>query len=441
MARTQAVKLKDLLVNTENYRFEPLSGQREAIDQMVDDQGDYLLFLAEDILERGLNPNDRIQVVVSHHDPSKFIVLEGNRRTVAMKLAHNPELLVNASLKKRFSKLNKSKLPKTIECLVYSDPSEADHWIGLKHGYGKNGVMTDGWDPIQKQRFSEKVGGKTSIALQVLKALKDSPHVKPVLKGKLNDIKTTNLDRLIGDSYVRTKLGLEINNGVLQSSVAQEEIIRGLATIAENILSPGFKVAQIYDRNDRKDYVDKIPKSKLPNLTKKVNTSWQLSSNASAPTSKSKQRVQSPHRSRLIPKSCKLEIGNAKVNEIYHELMAVDVKNKNAVAVLFRVFVELSIDTYIEAQKLSNSVSASKSGMNLEQKVHLVAQHLESKKKADPAICKGVRAAVKDKQDVLSIDTLHSYVHNNKFSPKSENLIITWNNIESFMSILWENAK
>lgn len=441
MPRTQVLKLKDLLVNTENYRFEPLSGQREAIDQMVENQGDYLLSLAEDILHNGLNPNDRIQVVASHHDPSKYIVLEGNRRTVAMKLTHNPELLETAALKKRFAKLDKSKLPKSIECLVYSDPGEADHWIGLKHGYGKSGVMTDGWDPIQKQRFSEKVGGKTSISLQVLKALKDSPHVKAGLKGQLDGIKTTNLDRLIGDAYVRSKLGLEINNGVLQSSIAQEEIIKGLATIAENILSPGFKVAQIYNRDDRKDYVDSIVKSKLPDLTKKVSVSWQLSSNAATPSAKSKQRVQSPHRSKLIPKACKLEISNAKVNDIYHELMAIDVKNKNAVAVLFRVFVELSIDTYIEVHKITPAVSAQKSGWNLQQKVFRVIEHLEVKKKADDSICKGIRSAVKDAHDVLGIDTLHSYVHNNKFSPKPENLIITWNNIESFMSILWENAK
>lgn len=39
----KTIKLTSLFVNTENYRFEPLSSQKEAIDKMVEDQGDKLL--------------------------------------------------------------------------------------------------------------------------------------------------------------------------------------------------------------------------------------------------------------------------------------------------------------------------------------------------------------------------------------------------------------
>lgn len=121
--------------------------------------------------------------------------------------------------------------------------------------------------------------------------------------------------------------------------------------------------------------------------------------------------------------------------------MSIDIKHKNAVAVLFRVFVELSVDSYIEHYKLSTSISAAKSGMNLQQKISNVANHLETKKLADPAICKGIRAAVKDSNDILGIDTWHAYVHNNKFSPKESNLIITWDNMQEFITILWNNIK
>ncbi len=38
----KTIKLTSLFVNTENYRFEPLSSQKEAIDKMVEDQGDKL---------------------------------------------------------------------------------------------------------------------------------------------------------------------------------------------------------------------------------------------------------------------------------------------------------------------------------------------------------------------------------------------------------------
>ena len=62
MARIDNIKLSDLLVNTENYRFDPVAGQKEAIDKMVENQQDKLYLLAEHIINNGLNPNDKIQV-------------------------------------------------------------------------------------------------------------------------------------------------------------------------------------------------------------------------------------------------------------------------------------------------------------------------------------------------------------------------------------------
>lgn len=54
------IKLTSLFVNTENYRFEPLSSQKEAIDKMIEDQGDKLYSLVDDIVTNGLSPVDLI---------------------------------------------------------------------------------------------------------------------------------------------------------------------------------------------------------------------------------------------------------------------------------------------------------------------------------------------------------------------------------------------
>ena len=50
----KTIKLTSLFVNTENYRFEPLSSQKEAIDKMVEDQGDKLYSLVDDIVTNGI---------------------------------------------------------------------------------------------------------------------------------------------------------------------------------------------------------------------------------------------------------------------------------------------------------------------------------------------------------------------------------------------------
>ena len=56
----RTIKLTSLFVNTENYRFEPLSSQKEAIDKMIEDQGDKLYSLVDDIVTNGLSPVDSV---------------------------------------------------------------------------------------------------------------------------------------------------------------------------------------------------------------------------------------------------------------------------------------------------------------------------------------------------------------------------------------------
>lgn len=451
MAKYKKLRLTELLVNTENYRFETVGSQKEAIDKMLEDQHDNLYNLAEHIINHGLNPNDRIEVVASNHDKTKYIVLEGNRRTITLKLLNNPDLIEGSkfvSLKKKFKKLldmNKNGVVKEVDCLVYDDPKDADTWIGLKHGYGTSGVYTDTWEPLQKQRFGERTEGKTSTSLQIISLIKKSDDVPTEIKSNVEKITTTNLDRLIDDPDVRKFLGIEINNGVIQSTIDEKEVIKGLTQVIKDILDPKFTVKKIYNKEDRKDYINKFPKSSQPNVSNKARKPWQFNSAASAQPAAApavKPKPNPKDRSTLLPKNCVIKIGKPKVNTIYHELLKLEVnKFTNATAVLFRVFVELSVDSYIEEHGLVSTPSAAKSGMNFQQKMNVVANHLENKKFADTAICKGIKAAIKDSNDILGIDTWHAYVHNNKFSPTPSNLIITWDNMQDFIIILWNNIK
>ena len=159
------IKLTSLFVNTENYRFEPLSSQKEAIDKMIEDQEDKLYSLADDIVTNELSPVDLIMVTPSE-DVNKYIVLEGNRRITSLKLLNNPTLIDDkySSLRKRFQKLQKEHPDailnlKSIDCAVFDNPTEADIWIKRKHSGELNGIGTVTWNSQQKQRFEEKQKG------------------------------------------------------------------------------------------------------------------------------------------------------------------------------------------------------------------------------------------------------------------------------------------
>ncbi len=160
-----------------------------------------------------------------------------------------------------------------------------------------------------------------------------------------------------------------------------------------------------------------------------------------APSTKKATKTSPKERKQLIPKSCVLNINNPKVYAIYHELQRLDVnKFTNAVAVTFRVFIELSLDCYIDSNKLTKGATSTKPNRKLREKVSDVAQHLVNAKSADKEICKGISTAVQNKNDLLGIDTWHAYVHNPHYSPTPQNLLITWDNVQKFVEILWGNV-
>lgn len=344
-------------------------------------------------------------------------------------------------LKKRFKKLHdeyKSTLIKEAECTVFDSPTDAEKWIKLKHAGQSDGVGTVDWNSQQVQRFEERVEGKSSIALQAIKALEKSPIVPSTLKKDLKNIKMTNLSRLLEDPSVRELIGIRIDNGIIISDVDEDEVFKGLMQIANDLLNPEFKVKDIYGKEDRNDYIQKIPKSNRPDTSKKAPRPWELISPTATQSPKRRPKPHPLERNKLIPRSCVLQISNPKVNAIYHEFQRLKIDDvTNAVAVLFRVFIELSMDCYIE----SNKVKTANINSKLRHKIQEVSSHLEANKLADKYICTGIRKAVNETDGLLGVDTLNAYVHNPNFSPTRSNMITTWDNIQSFMEKVWENIK
>ena len=121
----RTIKLTSLFVNTENYRFEPLSSQKEAIDKMIEDQGDKLYSLVDDIVTNGLSPVDLI-IVTPNEDSNKYVVLEGNRRITSLKLLNNPTLIDDkySPLRKKFQKLQLGYLQPIITQYFIDNKSE-----------------------------------------------------------------------------------------------------------------------------------------------------------------------------------------------------------------------------------------------------------------------------------------------------------------------------
>ncbi len=103
--------IDQLLLDSENPRNEIASNQRDALQKVLEDQDEKLAVLAEDIVDAGLSPMDRMLVLREKKESERFIVLEGNRRVAALKILSNPSVLtslhIKAPLQKRFEALSR----------------------------------------------------------------------------------------------------------------------------------------------------------------------------------------------------------------------------------------------------------------------------------------------------------------------------------------------
>ncbi|MFC4096399.1 hypothetical protein [Euzebyella saccharophila] len=436
------IKVSNLLLSTENPRFEMVSNQREALSVMIEEQKAKLEKLGQHILKNGTNPSDIPIVTPNKSDRGKFDVLEGNRRVTTLKLLNNPNL-INEKHKSTFKKFKSysdtfAQNPiDEIPCVIFKNEDDAYKWIKLKHTGENEGVGTVTWDAQQKDRFEERNEGKSSYALQVIDFLKKDKDFDASLKKKLPKVPSSSLQRLIGDPDIRKVVGLKVRDGKLTSQLTPDEIKKPLTKIIKDLTSKDFKVKEIYSKSDRLNYIETFKPTDIPDNTASVGQ-WEIITSTppknTSKKSKKKGKRLSTDRNTIIPKSCVIPINQPRINKIYRELKDLDLRYfENAGSILFRVFIELSIDTYIEEKKITY-----KGRETLANKVGAVSADLVNNKVVTKHEAKPINTAVTNPNSILSINTFNAYVHNKHFSPIPKDLKTTWDGFEKFITKLWE---
>ena len=469
MSHRLSLKLSNLYLDLRNPRYEEQKSQNEALNTIAKEQGNKLLVLLKDIIENGLNPSDIPIVMPNPAKDNGYIVLEGNRRIAALKLFKKPTILTNISQRQKFSKLHdsyKNAIPKSIECLIVNSREEANLWIERKHEGEMNGAGTVRWDSVQKSRFLVSKRGKDTRAVQLIDFMKTATDGDRQFEEQLKKVGATNLDRMLGTPEVRSSLGLEYNHGEYSSRYEWKEVLKGLKAIVVRMSKDDFKVGDIYHKDDRLRFIADIPIDELPDKTKKLENPWKLkdfilTKQESKPedngeeeqgngdeqdkneggTGESSQQERPTSREMFLPEDLVLAIPSDRINRIYKELKLMShLTLPNACAIMCRVFLELSVDKYMEAFKLlkNDAMTGARDKRDLKQKTNEVIHHLIQTKRADEAITKGMRALVNKDSSPFSIDTMNAYVHNGDFNPIPENLMLTWDNIQPFLIALWK---
>lgn len=448
-----SVNINDIALDIENPRMENSRSQQEAIHALLLEQKDKMVKIAEDIIQYGLNPSE-FPIVINCEDESgyKYIVLEGNRRICALKILMTPNIIGDdeelRSLKKKFQNLSKTvgEPQKEINCYVVASREAASHWLALKHTGENDGAGTVRWSFQQQQKFEGKLEGQDTPTVQLIEYLKHSKHFPNNLKMLLDKTPTSNIKRLIDDPAIREFLGLKLENGLLSFMIEEKESMKGIIRIFEDYLCNSKTVDDIYHKQDREKYIESFGIQEIPDLQKRISPLPLVDFSETGKFAGKANRtgiIEPYQRNRLIPRNFKLIISNTKIQKIFYELQHIDLDTfPLLVSISLRVFLELSLDCYMDSKQLHDSTSSTKSNKKLHEKVNAVTEHMRTNKIADETHFMGVKKKLNGtRNNPESLDTLSAYIHNTDYYPTKQDLLIYWDTIQKFIEILWGNIQ
>ena len=459
------IKIQNLILDVDNYRIGHQEGEPQAIKAIIEEQGTKLVALAKDIIKNGLSPIERLFVMPAPGSNVQYIVIEGNRRISAIKLIKNPDLAVGTWLEADFRKLNskpKDKLPDEADCVVVSTKEDGKVWIRRRHDRGLEGAGLEEWGSVARER-ADADAGKYAPAKEIREFVVANSNLPNDVKEIINSPKfnNTNLTRLIGTKHIKDILSFENQGGKLVSTANPQwllqvlsEMLRVIAT--KEINGNVFSEADIDKLEQRKEFINnlikKYPKPSNEKVAYGVNAEKDVKPKASPKSETPKPPKPNPasvNRKFLIPSTFGFSkpIPDGKINNIYHELKRLSLDGNeiypNAVGVLLRVFIEFSIERYIDENNIPlESKGTDRAGNDkykdkLVDKIQLTMKYMESSKVATKKELDPIRKEMKSQFSILSTDTLNAYVHNKDINPKPLELKMTWDAMQEFITKLW----
>ena len=437
MAEHKMVSIRRLLLDEWNPRLRRRLAQDEAIAHFASQKTTRQL--AKHIAANGINPLESIAIFPTVPPSRKYVVREGNRRLAAIKLLHEPSLAASATDQQFYQKLISKPhalIPDEISCVLFEDESEVRRWIGLKHVSDASGASTLIWEPWQKANFdgNSGTGAKYRHAIELSNVAIDKGWINDADHEKIN---LSTLSRLFEDDSARSELGFQVTPSGLATSMQMDEQAKLVKKLFLDTGRGGTETSRTLQKSsDMVKYAKKVRAS----LGIKAGTgplrpigNSKASAEGAKPASRSRPLPDALDRQKMVPRGFKLAIASVRAQEVFEELRTLSVVDyPNACAVLFRIFLEFSIQHYVENEQLRIPAKAT-----LADKVRIATEHLLKEGRVKKAEIAMVNKGLNTPNHFLSISQLNQYVHNPYMHPAQRELNATWNGSEGLLRALW----
>ncbi|KZK89234.1 hypothetical protein PsAD5_05596 [Pseudovibrio sp. Ad5] len=432
------IPITDLIINSANDRHGELADEVTAITWLFDQKESHMKNLAKDITDQ----RQVFELPLVCPEGDRFIVYDGNRRVTCLKLIAFPNLAPTLKLKKFFSNLYQewSGAPLDIvTCQVEEERDRIDDILFRRHTGSQNGVGQSTWDDRMQRNFIVRTGkqAKYDVAEQVEDYLS-----KYNLLPNDRQIPRSTMNRLFSSEQYRNRAGISIVDGKLYFTHDQEVATKALERISQDLTSRNVVLGDLWDAPKKKAYLNQLAvEGLLPNahdalqepiIAKKLKVPIEKKKTESKPKEVKTAIVKKQSRTTLIPQvdyGILWQAATQKHKSIWDELQfsLLLSKHSNAISVVFRVLLEISIDHAISVLKIETYPND-----KLANKIKKVTDYFQ----VQDILTKKDSLEIKKFQNgeaLMSADTLHRYVHSSHFVASPEHLISMWDCLAKFI--------
>jgi len=427
--KIEFIELADLLVNKANDRHGELQNETAAIGWLFREKEQHMKNLAKDIVQSGR----LFEPPLVFPTRGSFVVYDGNRRVTCLKLLAQPLKAPTTELQTFFKELKAQwvgDFPTKILCQVEDDLDEIDQILFRRHTGAQNGVGQSTWTDRMKANFVERTGKSSgpTIADEIEKRLKQENRL-PTKK-----IPRSTMNRLLSSEPIRARIGFSFQGKRITYLREEQGVVDAFAHIANDLANKKLVLGQVWDNVGKTSYLDKLESGGL--IPTKASTIPRQQAQERRPLPAKSETVEIARREvrsrNLIPQqdygivwTGRLERLRSIWNELQFELNFD--RHANAIAVLFRVLLELSIENCLRELKIDVTDKD-----NLARKALKVGVALHEMDKIDEKQLK-ILEKFKQPEALISADTLNQYIHSQAFAASPEHLQSLWVSLSEFI--------
>lgn len=367
--------------------------------------------LAKKISEEGYFVGEEPIICIENN---KKIVLEGNRRTAALKLLQDPnKYLSSAKANTLLQNIEKNNFPvdKKIRCYIAPNRLLANPIIYERH----NGDSLKRWKTGNQYTFVAEMYYDAGLSIddicdvlnekraQIIKPLKAYNlfyEGKEILEREENstidvgDFDFTNLERFYSYERARKFLGIEFNNenGELIIKIPQEEFEKRLLEVFKILVDAERFSRDFNKEDDKENFIQKLTENPLFDFSiseehstesKTSQKKADLEAEKNKITTRTKKRTRRKiFENKIIDVDKEIIFNNEKLDNLFSELKSLPTDKKYSFAVLLRTYLEQSLYYYLKEKKLFDHLSV-KTNQAAEkkstQKVELLIAYLKNK--------------------------------------------------------------